>query len=150
MVAAVTFSMVILAGSFIIIAGMRYRSRAMEMAHRERLAMIERGIAPPPEVDPGRFERAMGLPAWDEEVAARSARDRRIGVIFMGIGAALWFLITFAGGAPETGFGLGGAVAVLGIAFYVNSQLELRHATPRRSPKTLEPKSLGGPNERSE
>jgi hypothetical protein len=68
----------------------------------------------------------------------------------MGIGAALWFLITFAGGAPETGFGLGGAVAVLGIAFYVNSQLELRHATPRRSPKTLEPKSLGGPNERSE
>jgi hypothetical protein len=109
------------------------RGKYREMAHRERLAMIERGIAPPPELDPGRFERAMGQPTWDAEVAARAARYRRVGVIFMGLGAALWFMITFAGDAPESGFGVGGAIVVLGAALYVNSQLELRHAPPRHS-----------------
>jgi hypothetical protein len=116
------------------------RGKLREMAHRERLAMIERGVAPPPEVDPGRFERAMGQPPWDEEVAARAARYRRMGVIFMGLGAALWFVITFAGDSPEEGFGVGGAVAVLGAALYVNSQLELKHAPRKRIAESREPR----------
>jgi hypothetical protein len=140
-VVIVAFAMITGAVLVVVISGLQ-RGKLREMAHRERLAMIEKGIAPPPEMDPGRFERAMGQPAWDDEVAARAARYRRIGVVFIGIGAALWFVITFAGDAPETGFGLGGAVAVLGVAFYVNSQLELKHA-PRRSPKTLEPRNSG-------
>lgn len=123
------------------------RGKYREMAHRERLAMIERGIAPPPEVDPARFERAMGQPAWDAEVVARAARYRRVGVVIMGLGAALWFMITFAGDAPASGFGVGGAIVVLGAALYINSQLELKHAPPRRSTPTnagtLEPKNPG-------
>ncbi|HEX2341453.1 MAG TPA: DUF6249 domain-containing protein [Vicinamibacterales bacterium] len=140
---AVSFAMITGAVIVFIISAIQ-RGKLREMAHRERLAMIERGVAPPPEVDPGRFERALGQPAWDEEVAARAARYRRIGVIFMGLGAALWFIITFAGDAPEEGFGVGGAVVVLGAALYINSQLELKHAPPRRSSTskntgTLEP-----------
>jgi hypothetical protein len=131
----VAFAMI--TGAVIVfIIGTIQRGKAREMAHRERLAMIERGLAPPPEVDPGRFERAMGQPGWDEEVAKRAARYRRIGVIFMGIGAGLWFIITFASGAGEQGFGIGGAVAVLGAAFYINSVLELKHSPPRRATPT--------------
>ncbi|MGH9312626.1 MAG: DUF6249 domain-containing protein [Vicinamibacterales bacterium] len=122
------------------------RGKLREMAHRERLAMIERGLAPPPEVDPVRFERAMGQPLWDEEVAARAARYRRMGVIFMGLGVALWFIITFAGDAPEEGFGVGGAVFVLGAALYINSQLELRHAPPRTRTPTRTPNQNQNPH----
>ena len=56
-----------------------------------------------------------------------------MGVIFIGLGVGLWFIITFAGEAPENGFGVGGAIVVLGAALYINSQLELKHAPPRRS-----------------
>jgi hypothetical protein len=91
----------------------------------------------------------MGQPLWDEEVAARAARYRRMGVIFMGLGVALWFIMTFAGDAPEGGFGVGGAVFVLGAALYINSQLELKHAPPRRS-KTLPTQRTSEANERSE
>ncbi len=125
--------MMILGALIVFIMSTRQRGRLREMAHRERLAMIERGIAPPPEVDPGRFERAMGQPLWDEEVASRAARYRRMGVILIGLGVGLWFIITFAGEAPQNGFGVGGAIVVLGAALYINSQLELKHAPPRRS-----------------
>lgn len=135
----------ILAGVGVFIVTAIQRGRLRELAHRERLAMIERGIAPPPEIDPGRFERAMGQPLWDEEVAARASRYRRMGVIFMGLGVALWFIITFAGGAAEEGFGVGGAVFVLGGALYINSQLELKHAPPRRPAPIPQPRETREP-----
>lgn len=136
----IAFTMIVAATVVFIMSAIQ-RGKLREMAHRERLAMIERGVAPPPEVDPGRFERAMGQPLWDEEVAARAARYRRMGVIFMGLGVALWFIITFAGEAPENGFGVGGAVFVLGAALYINSQLELKHSPPRRSATVAAPRT---------
>ncbi len=129
----IAFTMIVAATVVFIMSALQ-RGKLREMAHRERLAMIERGVAPPPEVDPGRFERAMGQPAWDEAVAERSARYRRSGVILMGLGVGLWFIITFAGDAAENGFGVGGAIFVLGAALYINSQLELKHSPPRRPP----------------
>jgi hypothetical protein len=145
---AVSFAMITGAVVVVVISGMQ-RAKLREMAHRERLAMIERGIAPPPEIDPGRFERALGQPAWDEKIASRAARYRRIGVIFIGLGAALWFIIAFAAGEPETGFGIGGAFAVLGAALYANSHLELKHAPPGRS-TSLPTQRTSDANERSE
>ena len=35
------------------------KSRVRELEVRERIAMIERGLVPPPEVDPRGFDRAM-------------------------------------------------------------------------------------------
>ena len=35
------------------------RARVRELEVRERIAMIERGLVPPPEVDPRGFDRAM-------------------------------------------------------------------------------------------
>ena len=138
--ALIGFTFIVAAGAVFIMSVFQ-RGKAREMAHRERLAMIERGLAPPPEVDPGRFERAMGQPLWDEEVAARAARYRRMGVILMGLGVGLWFIITFAGETPQSGFGVGGAIVVLGAALYINSQLELKHAPPRRSAQPPTPRT---------
>jgi hypothetical protein len=95
------------------------RNRVRELEIRERIAMIERGLVPAPEVDPRGFERAM---ARHDTVVLRNAptRSRSAGVIFMGIGAALMFLIGFAGGEPGAAIGVGGALIIIGLAFFLN------------------------------
>jgi hypothetical protein len=95
------------------------RSRIRELEIRERIAMIERGLVPAPEVDPRGFERAM---ARHDTVMVRKApgRSRSAGIVFMGMGAALMFLIGFAGGEPGAAIGVGGAIIIIGLAFLVN------------------------------
>jgi hypothetical protein len=56
--------------------------------------------------------------------------------MIIGIGLAFAVLVSLAGGNPEAGIGLGGAAAMIGLAFFVNAMM-LRHSTvsppPRRS-----------------
>jgi hypothetical protein len=82
--------------------------------------MIERGPgARRPEVDPRGFERAMAR--HDTVILPKSrARSRSAGIVFMGMGAALMFLIGFAGGEPGAAIGVGGAIIIVGVAFLVN------------------------------
>ena len=54
-------TVLILAGVAVLWMAMSNRRRFREMEHRERLAMIDRGLIPPPEVDPDGFERRAGL-----------------------------------------------------------------------------------------
>ena len=98
------------------------RSRLRELEIRERIAMIERGMVPAPEVDPRGFERAM---ARHDTVIVRKApaRSRSAGIVFMGTGAALMFLIGFAGGEPGAAIGVGGAIIIIGVAFLVNGMM---------------------------
>ena len=42
----------IAAGVFIVVMAMRQRGENLERLHRERMAMIDRGLAPPPEMTP--------------------------------------------------------------------------------------------------
>jgi hypothetical protein len=122
---AVFFSVtvIVLAGVAVLWMSMHYRRRYREMAHRERLAMIERGLVPSPEVDPERFERETGLQPPESRAAARS---RSLGVIMIGLGLGFVVLITFAAESPRMGIGIGGAFALLGAAFLVNSTLMSR------------------------
>ena len=101
-------------GVFIIFLGLRQRSLQLEMRHRERMAMIERGQIPlsDPSLGP-RTTRA--LPAQ------KSSRSLSAGIITVGLGLALMTIISIAGESPEVGVGVGGAVAVLGAAFIVRS-----------------------------
>ena len=95
------------------------RNRVRELEIRERIAMIERGMVPAPEVDPRGFERAM---ARHETAILPKAqtRSRSAGIVFMGMGAALMILIGFAGGEPGAAIGVGGAIIIIGLAFLVN------------------------------
>lgn len=134
MLAALLLTVMLLA--FFAVAWMALQSqrRVRELEHRERLAMIERGLVPPPELDPLLFEHTTGLGARPGLLAGE--RSRSFGVILIGIGLGLIILLSFAAGSPDIGVGIGGAVAVLGAAFYVNGMLASRRdpALDRRSP----------------
>jgi len=95
------------------------KGRVRELEIRERIAMIERGLMPPPEQDPAGFERRME--AMDR-MHTRSAapRFRTAGIIIMSIGFGLMTLISFAGAVQE-GIGVGGFLVILGLGFLVNS-----------------------------
>lgn len=106
--------------------GMYLRSRRREMAHHERLAMIERGIAPPPEVDPAKFEQITGL---DDELSVvarhdlRAGRSRRAGVVLMGVGMGVGWLLAFTA-SSRVGLGVGGMIFILGLAFFLSAALD--------------------------
>ena len=100
----------LIAGVVVIMVGLRYRAQMRELRHKERLAMIERGLMPPAEFDPA-LAYSRGL----------KQRSLSFGIIVVGIGFALMFLIGVAGGAPDSGIGVGGAIAILGGAFIIRS-----------------------------
>jgi Domain of unknown function (DUF6249) len=106
------------------------RARVRELEIRERIAMIERGLVPSPESDPRKFDEVMSR--FDRYAAARDAvageswmgrrssgRYRRAGVIMMGVGVGLMFLIGLE--SPREGLGVGLFIACMGIAFFLSS-----------------------------
>ena len=148
-------------GSFVylIIKTLSY-SRIRELEIRERIAMVERGLVPPPEVDPRGFEREMDRHArrYDRQYArfaTRSIRHRRSGVTVMGVGFGLMVLIAFAGGEPNVAIGVGGAILILGLAFFINGMLDTsddapppygqRYASPSPTPGAPPPSVAAAP-----
>ncbi len=130
----ITF-MALAAGLATLFAALRYRTKVLEFRHAERLAMIERGLVPSPEMS-GVDVDPPGLP---HEAAVRG-RSLSLGIIVVGFGCALMFLVGIAGGAPESGIGLGGAVAILGVAFIVRSVLvRQRFPEPARRQPAMTP-----------
>ena len=114
------FALVFVIGMFtgvaIVFMGLKQRSLQLEMRHRERMAMIERGQIP--------LAEPSGSAASDQRLdatAARSSRSLSLGIIVVGLGLAMMTIIGIAGDSAEVGIGVGGAVAILGSAFIVRS-----------------------------
>ncbi|MBW8860795.1 MAG: hypothetical protein JF601_00235 [Acidobacteria bacterium] len=99
------------------------RARVRELEIRERIAMIERGLVPAPEVDPRGFDRAMTR-LERREHRSGSGRHRRAGVTLMGVGFGLMVLIAFTANETSVAIGVGGFLVVIGIAFFVNSLID--------------------------
>jgi hypothetical protein len=130
-----------------ILAGVTYaivttlsRHRVRELEIRERIAMIERGLVPPPEVDPRGFDRAMDR--YDRYRYRAPGRHRRAGITLMGVGFGLMLLITIAGESPSSGVGVGGFLVIIGLAFFINSLFDNHWSEPSAST----PRSFGTPN----
>jgi hypothetical protein len=123
-------SIMVLGAVTLIAIALRGRQRLRELAIKERIAMIERGVVPPPEVDPERFDRLLLAYAVQRASNPKSTRYRTMGVMLMGLGAALFMLLAFAAGVLEIAFGVAGGVFVLGIATYVNGSLVARDVPP--------------------
>jgi hypothetical protein len=100
------------------------KARIREAQIRERIAMIERGLMPPPEVDPVGFDRAMTR--LDRYVDRGSGRHRRAGITLIGVGLGLIVLIGFTSGEGDVAIGVGGFFVVMGFAFFLNSLFEPR------------------------
>ena len=135
----------IIGGITVAVVGMLSKARVREAEIRERIAMIERGLVPPPEKDPEGFERAMHRydrvrgenDGWDWH-GRSSRRYRGAGVTLIGVGLGLMLLIGVAGDEPGNGVGIGGFLVVLGLAFFVNALFESRQSATetRRDPRT--------------
>ena len=104
------------------------RARVRELEIRERIAMIEKGLVPPPEVDPHGFDRAMDrYERYDRMRVRTPGRHRSAGVTLMGVGFGLMVLIAFAGESPSSAIGVGGFLVVIGLAFFLNSLFDHRN-----------------------
>jgi len=111
------------------------RGRVRELEIRERIAMIERGVVPPPESDPEGFDR--GIQSMRELQRSHIApRHRSAGIILISIGLGLAVLLTFAGGVPREGIGVGGFIVILGLGFVING-LFGHHSAPSTPPSSL-------------
>jgi hypothetical protein len=113
------------------------KARVRELEVRERIAMIERGLVPPPEVDPRGFDHAMSRMERLEQYRGYrhgSGRHRRAGVILVGVGLGLMVMIGFAGGEPGPAIGVGGFIAIIGASLFVSGMFENRVDPPVTSP----------------
>src|SRR5262245_32899947 len=114
----IVFAIIVAGGLTIVISGMRPRARILEMMHRERIAMIEKGIVPPPERDPEVFEQNVR-----ERRSVAAQRMQSVAIVTIGFGLALALLISVTARTPEVGLGIGGSIVVLGTALLVNARL---------------------------
>jgi hypothetical protein len=98
------------------------KARMREMHHRERLAMIEKGMTPPP------------LPERpDRDFGCRRRRGTGILCIFVGLGLA--FLLGYGNGQGMHGYAIGAFVALIGVAVVINSILDSRSLRDPNPPR---------------
>ena len=103
---------------------MHVAGKAREQVHRERLAMIEKGLVPSPVADPRGFDRAVRR--YDRRPGRGPHRHRSAGVTLVGVGLGLMLMIAFAGNSPQKAVGIGGFVVMLGVAFIINGMFDQR------------------------
>ena len=84
------FGAIVVSGIGLVAMMLRARQRLQELAIRERIALIERGLVPSPEADPARFETLMTA---RRPANPSGARYQSAGVLIMGFGAALTVLL---------------------------------------------------------
>ena len=111
---------IVLGGIGLIAVLLRGHQRLRELAVQERIAMIERGLVPPPEADPAAFDRLLNS---RRPVSRTGARFRSAGLMIMGVGAAMTILLAFVPRLPLLGFGVGGAITVIGLTAFLQGWL---------------------------
>ena len=130
LVAAFIPIVAIVGGISVAVASVVSRAKVRQLEIRERIAMIEKGLVPAPEADPGGFERHMLMhrldrPRWTPV----PARHRRAGITLIGVGLGLMTLLYFVDTRADA-FGIGGFITIVGIAFFINSLFEAHQQTP--------------------
>lgn len=139
---ASVFVLVVLSGVFIVVMGLRQRTQQLEMQHRERMAMIERGLTP---FDERRSAPGMGAVSAAGFRRGPTSRATPLGIVVIAVGLGLMSIVSIAGGSPEVGVGLGGAIVVVGAAFVAIGMLARMHSTespplpPPLPPDTRDP-----------
>ena len=123
----------IIAWAAIVLFSMYQRSKRREMTHRERLAMIERGLVPPPETDPAGFERVMAL---DRDYSERRGSGVRGGLILIAVGIGVGMIIALSSGEFGIGVGVGSLLVLIGVALLLSSAWESRGPEPPPLPRS--------------
>ena len=99
-----------------IIAGHREKAQRVELRHKERLAAMEKGLEPPPELE-------------DLDIGGKRSRSGslRSGLIGLGVGIVLYFALDRVAGDDVALFGL--IPAAIGLANLIFYFIEGRKAT---------------------
>lgn len=105
---------------------MHLAGQARDRLHRERLAMIEKGLVPPPESDPGQFERMMDWRPSSAGSPDRVSRSIRSGLLVIATGIGLALMNYLQSGDARRDLGIGVFLVVIGIAFLLNAMFEAR------------------------
>jgi len=140
-------------GLTIIVMGMYGRQRRLEMQHKERLAMIEKGLVPPPDGTAeanelartyvgavlGARDRAIPLDSRGRVMLFLPKREkyRTAGITMIGFGGALMLILMFAANEPGVALGVGGAFMALGASGLATSppnKLLRMNAAPAQPP----------------
>ena len=121
----------ITAWAAIVIYRMHVAGRMREQAHRERLAMIEKGLVPSAEADSKHLDAMMDWHPSTVLGSSQAAHSRRTGITLIGIGIGLSLMLYVLGTGRVSGAGV--LLVALGIAFLVNAIFETR--SERRDPK---------------
>jgi hypothetical protein len=111
-------------------------TRLRELKQRQVLAMIEKGMAPPPEMVPLNIDGVV-LPA---RRMTTGDRFRSGGIIVVGLGLAVGLIVGVAGAQPRVGIGVGAAIVAIGVAMIVNGWLAPEGVGAR--PETIPPPAL--------
>ena len=122
-------------GLLVAMIGTISKARIRELEIRERIAMIERGLVPPPETDPGTFERRMEAVDRVQRLDQRHTgpRFRSGGIMVMSVGFGLMMLLWFVGVERE-GIGIGGFLVIIGLGMLVNSAFSRPYQPPPHQP----------------
>jgi len=129
---------------FFLISVSQAKARVRELQVRERIALIEKGMMPAPEVDPRGFERAAAR--YEYRRSRGTGRHRSAGITLIGVGLGLAMMIAFAGEDPQKALGIGGFIVMLGLAFLINSIFEQRQlATDEMTRTSAVSSSEGAP-----
>jgi hypothetical protein len=130
-----------LAGVFIIVTGIRHRAQSLEMAHRERMAMIEKGIVPSPEANPGHAAwmgpHSTGRSTPGSPAVAAATRSLTLGIVIVAVGLGFMSIIGVAAETPTVALGIGGAIVIVGAAFIVIGQVRRAGAVQSFAPPPL-------------
>lgn len=105
---AIIFVIGMFAGVFVIFLAMKQRAMQLEMQHRERMAMIEKGQVP---LEPGRSGAALA------GGSAAGTRSISLGIVVVAIGLGLMSIVGIASDEAAIGIGIGGAIMIIGAAF---------------------------------
>jgi hypothetical protein len=123
----------IIGGITVAIVSTIAKGRVREMEIRERIAMIERGMVPPPEADPAGFERSLRS-VESAQYRHSGHRHRTAGIVVMSVGFGLMLLIAFTSGEVNVGIGVGGFLVILGLGFFFVSLLGAPPPLPSNLP----------------
>jgi|GraSoi_2013_20cm_1033751.scaffolds.fasta_scaffold05181_2 hypothetical protein len=105
--------------AFITLYRLYLAGRTREHAHRERMAMIERGVTPP-------AETAAAAIDWRGGVSPNPvSRNRRTGIILIGVGVGLALMLGVIGTGGRS-MGASAFLIVLGLAFLVIAMFDAR------------------------
>jgi len=101
--------------------------KVREQSHRERLAMIEKGLVPPL-ADDKHLDAMMDWHPSTVIGSSQAAHSRRTGITLIGIGIGLSLMFYTLGTGRVMGVGV--LLIVMGVAFLVNAAFERRSERP--------------------